>query len=201
MKTWTTLCRPYYDNRPRQRWRSSINLIFFRGVSPQFRSFWSFDDKGGEIWVSLQAGLLYGRLFLLSYNSRSSDDFVGSSCKLKPNGALILLICFSACLFLIYANARMLNYISHHISSCISNSSLLYVKCVYELQDIGGDLHDSTLQVCIASKENTSPCTYLGGVLLYLAIKFLNISIYTSYVYPHWKLNLYCHQSPKRGRL
>ena len=54
---------------------------------------------------------------------------------------------------------------------------------MYELQDIGGDLHDSTLQVCNASKANTSPCTYSGGVLLYLAIKFLNISIYTSYVY------------------
>src|SRR4051812_23598671 len=56
-----------------------------------------------------------------------------------------------------------------------------YVKCVYELQDIGGDLHDSTLQVCIASKANSSLCTSSGGVLLYLAIKFLNISIYTSY--------------------
>jgi hypothetical protein len=27
------------------------------------------------------------------------------------------------------------------------------------------------------------------------------ISIYTSYVYPRLKLNQYCHQSPKRGRL
>ena len=61
---------------------------------------------------------------------------------------------------------------------------IYYVKCVYELQDIGGDLHDSTLQVCIASKANSSLCTSSGGVLLYLAIKFLNISIYTSYVYP-----------------
>ena len=59
---------------------------------------------------------------------------------------------------------------------------ILYVKCVYELQDIGGDLHDSTLQVCIASKANSSLCTSSGGVLLYLAIKFLHISIYTSYV-------------------
>ena len=58
--------RPYYNNRPQQRWRSSINLIFFRGVSPHFSILWSFDDKGGEIWVSLQAGLLYGRCFLLS---------------------------------------------------------------------------------------------------------------------------------------
>ena len=55
---------------------------------------------------------------------------------------------------------------------------------MYELQDIGGDLHDSTLQMCIASKANSSLCTSLGGVLLYLAIKFLNMSIYTSYVIP-----------------
>ena len=55
---------------------------------------------------------------------------------------------------------------------------------MYELQDIGGDLHDSTLQVCIASKENSSLCTSSGGVLPYLAIKFLNISTYTSYVNP-----------------
>ena len=121
---------------------------------------------------------------LLSYNSRSSDDFAGSSCNLKLYGGLMLLLSSSACLFLINVNARMLNYISHHISSCISNSSLLYVKCVYELQDIGGDLHDSTLQMCIASKANSSLCTSSGGVLLYLAIKFLNISTYTSYVYP-----------------
>ena len=61
MKTWTTLRQALLRQPTPQRWRSSINLIFFRGVSPQFRSFWSFDDKGGEIWVSLQAGLLYGR--------------------------------------------------------------------------------------------------------------------------------------------
>ena len=60
----------------------------------------------------------------------------------------------------------------------------LYIKCVYELQDIGGDLHDSTLQMCNASKANSSLCTSSGGVFLYLAIKFLNISSYTSYVYP-----------------
>ena len=95
-------------------------------------------------------------VFFPSYNSRSSDDFAGSSCKLKLYGDLILLLCSSACLFLVNVIARMLNYISHHISPCISNSSLLYVKCVYELQDIGGNLHDSTLQVCIASKANSS---------------------------------------------
>ena len=58
----------------------------------------------------------YMGVFFQSYNSRSSETFIGSSCKLKPDGALILLICFVACLFLIYVNAHMLNYISHHIS-------------------------------------------------------------------------------------
>ena len=61
--------------------------------------------------------------FFLSYNSRSFDDFAGSSCNLKLYGGLILLLSSSACLFLINVNARMLNYISQHISSCISNSS------------------------------------------------------------------------------
>ena len=111
--------------------------------------------KGENFELVFKRVFLYGRFFVKLQLSFFCD-FIGSSCKLKPDGALILLICFSACLFLIYANARMLNYISHHISSCISNSSLRYVKCVYELQDIGGDLHDSTLQVCIASKANSS---------------------------------------------
>ena len=62
-------------------------------------------------------------VFLLSYNSRSFEVFVGSSCKLKSDGGLILLLSFYACYFLIYVNAHMLNYISHHISSCITNSS------------------------------------------------------------------------------
>ena len=97
-------------------------MIFFRGVSPQFQPFWSFDDKGGEISVSLQAGLYMG-VFLLSYNSRSSDDFAGSSCNLKLYGDLILLMCSLLHAFPHNVNARMLNYISHHISSCISNSS------------------------------------------------------------------------------
>ena len=76
---------------------------------------------------------------LLSYNSRSSETFIGSSCNLKSDGALILLndalcsdlmhralillMCYSACLFLVNVIARMLNLIRHHISSCISNSS------------------------------------------------------------------------------
>ena len=33
----------------------------------------------------------YMGVFLLSYNSRSSETFIGSSCNLKSDGALILL--------------------------------------------------------------------------------------------------------------
>ena len=80
--------------------------------------------KGEKFELVFKRGrsILYGRFFL-SYNSRSSDDFAGSSCNLKLYGDLILLSCSSACLFLINVNARMLTYIGHHISSCISNSS------------------------------------------------------------------------------
>ena len=78
--------------------------------------------KGEKFELVFKRVYLHGRLFL-SYNSRSSDDFVGSSCKLKLYGGLILLLFFSTCLFLINIIARMLNFIRHHISSCISNSS------------------------------------------------------------------------------
>ena len=77
--------------------------------------------KGGFELVFKRVSI-YGRFFA-KYNSRSSEVFVGSSCKLKSDGGLILMLCSSACYFLIYVNARMLNYISHHISSCITNSS------------------------------------------------------------------------------
>ena len=119
--------RPYINKRPQQRWRSFMNLIFFRGVSPHFWTFWSFDDKGGEIWVSLQAGLLYGRFFL-SCNSRSFEDFAGSSCKLKLYGGLILLLWFSACLFLVNVIAHMLTYFIMHFNSSyiMSNACMNY---------------------------------------------------------------------------
>ena len=78
---------------------------------------------------------------------------------------------------------------------------MYYVKCVYELQDIGGDLHDSTLEVCIASKANSSLCTSSGGVLLYLAIKFLNISIYTTYVLSPLKAYPILSSITKKGEI
>ena len=77
----------------------------------------------GEKFELVFKRVYYMGVFLLSYNSRSSKTFIGSSCKLKLYGGLILLLSFSACLFLINVYARMLNYISHHISSCISNST------------------------------------------------------------------------------
>ena len=79
--------------------------------------------KGEKFELVFKQVYLIWAFFFLGYNSRSSDDFVGSSCKLKSDGGLIVLLCSSACLFLINVNARMLNHISHHISSCISNYS------------------------------------------------------------------------------
>ena len=137
--------------------------------------------KGEKFELIFKQVYFYGRFFL-SYNSRSFEDFAGSSCKLKLYGGLIFLLSFYACLFLVNIIARMLNYISHHISSCISNSSLLYVKCVYELQDIGGDLHDSILQVCIASKANSSLCTS-SGEFFYILQSNSSISVFTLHMF------------------
>ena len=139
--------------------------------------------KGRNLSQS-SSGSTYMGVFLLSYNSRSSDDFAGSSCNLKLYGSLILLMSYYACLFLINLNARMLNYISHHISSCISNSSYTMSNACMNYK-IQGEISMILLfNVHCSSKANSSLCTSSGGVLLYLAIKFLNISMYTSYVYP-----------------
>ena len=57
--------------------------------------------KGEKFELVFKRVYLYGRFFL-SYNSRSSDDFVGSSCKLKLYGGLILL------LFLLHAYSSLM---------------------------------------------------------------------------------------------
>ena len=53
----TTTNDPNNADAPPSTWYSSGALVFI------FRPFWSFDDKGGEIWVSLQAGLLIWAFF------------------------------------------------------------------------------------------------------------------------------------------
>ena len=61
--------------------------------------------KGEKFELVFKGVSIYG-LFLLSYNSRSFENFVGSSCNLNSDGGLIRLLCSSACYFLIYVNAR-----------------------------------------------------------------------------------------------
>ena len=93
------------------------------GATPDGKIPLKLMTKGEKFELVFKRVYLISAFFLLSYNSRSFDDFAGSSCNLKLYGGLTLLLSSSACLFLINVNARMLNYISHHISSCISNSA------------------------------------------------------------------------------
>ena len=54
----TTTNDPNNASTPPSTWYSWGALVLI------FWSFWSFDDKGGEIWVSLQAGLPIWAFFL-----------------------------------------------------------------------------------------------------------------------------------------
>src|SRR3954468_9866603 len=147
---------------------------------------------------------VYNKGIFLSCNSRSSETFIGSSCNLKPYGArcsdTLLHYCFTLLelCFVMSSGTYDVLFCMLFPHKCYRTHAelhqapyfimyfkffILYIKCMYELQDIGGDLHDSSLQVCIASKAHSSLCTSSGGVLLYLAIKFLNIGFYTSYIY------------------
>src|SRR3954467_14548637 len=136
----------------------------------------------GEKFELVFKRVYYMGVFLLSYNSRSFKTFIGSSCKLKPDGGLILLLRYSACLFLVNIIARMLKFVSHHFFIMHFKFFILYIKCVYELQDIGGDLHDSTLQVCIASKANSSLCTS-SGEFFYILQSNSSISVFTLHIF------------------
>ena len=122
--------------------------------------------------------------FFLSYNSRSFDDFVGSSCKLKPDGGLILLMCSSTCLFLIYVNACMLNYISHHISSCISNSSYIMSNACMNYK-IYGEISMILLFKCALRQKQIPHYAHLQGEFFYiLQSNSSTLSTFNSYVYP-----------------
>ena len=56
----------------------------------------------------------YMGVFLLSHNSRSSETFIGSSCNLKPDGALILLLRAYSLLMTLHACWISSGTISHH---------------------------------------------------------------------------------------
>src|SRR3954471_23777339 len=70
----------------------------------------------------------------------SSDTYDVLFCMLFPHKC-----------YRMHAELHQAPYFIMHFKFFIS-----YIKCMYELQDIGGDLHDSSLQVCIASKANSS---------------------------------------------
>ena len=121
-------------------------------------------------------------VFLLSYNSRSSEDFIGLSCNLKPDGGLILLLCFSACYFLIYVNARMLNYISHHISSCISNSSY-YISNACMNYKIQGEISMIQLFKCALLQKQIPHYAHLQGEFFYILQSNSSISVFTLHMF------------------
>ena len=116
---------PNNTGAPSSTWLSSGALVLI------FDSFGHSMTKG-EKYELVFKQVYYMGIFLFAKLQLSFFwNFIGSRCNLKPNGALILLMhCalillmhYSACLFLVNIIARTLNFIRHHISSCISNSS------------------------------------------------------------------------------
>ena len=144
--------------------------------------------KGEKFELVFKRVYLYGR-FLLSCNSRSSEVFVGSSCKLKSYGGLILLLRFLHAISSVrqctHAEFHQTPYFIMHLKFFIS-----YVKCVYELQDIGGDLHDSTLQCALLFKANPSLMHIFRGsssISVFTLHMFIPIENLTSIVINHQK--------------
>ena len=94
--------------------------------------------------------------------------------QLKLDGTLTLLNIFLRMLIPQVFNARMLEFVRYHFSSCILNFFILYVKCMNELQDTGADLHDINHQCAFAVKSKILKiCTSSRGVSLNLDFEFL----------------------------
>ena len=121
--------------------------------------------------------------FFLSYNSHSSDDFAGSSCNLNLYGGLIPLLCSSSCLFLInvyacmHAELHQPPYFIMHFKFFI-----LYVKCVYELQDIG-EISMILLFKCALLQKQIPHYAHLQGEFFYILQSNFSISVFTLHMF------------------
>ena len=60
---------------------------------------------------------------------------------------------------------------------------ILYVKCVYELQDIGGDLHDSTLQCALLLKSKFLTYAHLLGEFFYILQSKSSILVFSLHMF------------------
>ena len=76
-----------------------------------------------------------------------------------------------------------------------------YVKCVYELQDIGGDLQNFTLQCAFAIQRKFLKYAHLQGEFFYILQSNSSISVFTLHMFIPVKNLTYLSQSPKMGRL
>ena len=158
-------------------WYSLGSLILI------FRPFWSFDDKGGEIWVSLQAGLSYMGVFLLSYNSRSSETLFDRVVNL--NSMVVWYFCWDflhaySSLMLMHACWITSVTIFHHAFQILH---ILRQMRVWITRYRGrSPWFNSSSVHCFKSKFLTMHI--FKGVLLYLAIKFLNISTHFTCLSP-----------------
>ena len=130
--------------------------------------------KGGFELVFKRVHLIWAFL-LQSYNSRSSDDFAGSSCKLKLYGGLILL------LFLLHycthAELHQSPYFIMHFKFFI-----LYVKCVYELQDIGV-ISMILLFKCALLQKQIPHYAHLQGEFFYILQSNSSTSVFTLHMF------------------
>jgi hypothetical protein len=57
------------------------------------------------------------------------------------------------------------------------------IKCVYELQDIGGDLHDITLQCAFAIQSKFLKYAHLQGEFFYILQSNSSISVLTLHMF------------------
>ena len=164
-----------------------------------FKPFWSLLTKGGEAYelIVFKWFLMGGCItFAKSYNSRFLIHLVLWVVTLKLDGRLLL--------YLLLCGAMINPAWSHtadvHLSLCIPLSLLLLICIMHCLHTLMMASTKQNLPCAFAFKYKSFICTSSGGASSYVWRQYSQHSTLT-YIYPRWKLQAVCHQSPRRGRL
>ncbi len=173
MRVWITRYRgrsPWFNSSSVHCFKSKfLTMHIFRGSSsiscnqiPQYQWPWRLDIHASN----MKREDFCFHSCILSCNSRSSEVFIGWVVNLSPvvtwYFCSIFLHAICSYMLCMHAELHQSPYFIMHFKFFI-----LYVECVYELQDIWGDLHDSTLK-CALPQKQIPHYAHLQGEFFYI---------------------------------
>jgi hypothetical protein len=139
--------------------------------------------------------------FCLSYNSRSSEAFVGWVVNLSP----MVVWCFWTAFRMLFPQVILMHAcwissdpIFHHAFQFPHD---IYIKCVYGLQDIGGVLHVFNLLCAFAVQSKFLKYAHLQGEFFYILQSNSSNSVLTLHIIIPVENLTYLSSITKKGEI